>query len=82
MKVELDSDETWALMSYVVDRLLGETDLTDADRARIRRWRSEQMRPAGEPMKLLTRKINEDLGDYEGHYGPGFVLFENDVHLG
>jgi len=61
MKVELNSDETWALMSYVVDRLLQETDLPDADRARIRRWRSEQMRPAGEPMKLLTRKINEDL---------------------
>jgi len=61
MKVELDSDETWALMSYVVDRLLQETDLPDADRASIRRWRSEQMRPASEPMKLLTRKINEDL---------------------
>jgi len=61
MKVDLDSDETWALMSYVVDRLLQETELADADRARIRRWRSEQMRPAGEPMKLLTRKINEDL---------------------
>jgi len=61
MKVELDSDETWALMSYAVGRLLQETDLSDADRARIRRWRSEQMRPAGEPMKLLTRKINEDL---------------------
>jgi hypothetical protein len=61
MKVELDSDETWALMSYVVDRLLQEIELPDADRARIRRWRSEQMRPGGEPMKLLTRKINEDL---------------------
>jgi hypothetical protein len=61
MKVELDSDETWALMSYVVDRLLQDTDLPDADRASIRRWRSEQMRPAGEPMKLLTRKINDDL---------------------
>jgi hypothetical protein len=61
MKVELDGDETWALMSHVVDRLLQDTDLPDADRARIRRWRSEQMRPASEPMKLLTRKINEDL---------------------
>jgi len=61
MKVDLDSDEIWALMSYVVDQLLQETDLPDADRARIRRWRSEQMRPGGEPMKLLTRKINEDL---------------------
>ena len=61
MKVDLDSDEIWALMSYVVDQLLQETDLPDADRARIRRWRSEQMRPGGEPMKLLARKINEDL---------------------
>lgn len=61
MKVELDSDETWALMSYVVGQLLQETSLPDADRARIRRWHSEQMRPAGEPMRLLTRKINEDL---------------------
>jgi hypothetical protein len=61
MKVDLDSDEIWALMSYMVDQLLQETDLPDADRARIRRWRSEQMRPGGEPMKLLARKINEDL---------------------
>ena len=61
MKVEFNSDETWALMTYVVDRLLQETDLSDADRARVRRWRSNEMRPAGEPMKLLTRKINEDL---------------------
>jgi hypothetical protein len=61
MKVELDSDETWALMTCVVDRLLQGTELSDADRSRIRRWRSEQMRPGGEPMKLLSRKINEDL---------------------
>ncbi len=61
MNVEFDGEETWALMAYVVDRLLQETGLPDADRARIRRWRSDEMRPASEPMKLLTRKINEDL---------------------
>jgi hypothetical protein len=61
MKVELDSDETWALMTYVVEQVIQDKGLPDADRARIRRWRSEQMRPGGEPMKLLTRKINEDL---------------------
>jgi hypothetical protein len=61
MNVEFNSDEIWALMSHVVDRLLEGTDLADADRARIRRWRSERMRPGGELMKLLTRKINEDL---------------------
>jgi len=61
MNVEFNSDETWALMTCVVDRLLQETELADADRARIRRWRSDEMRPASEPMKLLSRKINEDL---------------------
>lgn len=61
MKVEFDGEETWGLMAYVVDRLLKETELPDGDRARIRRWRSDEMRPASEPMKLLTRKINEDL---------------------
>jgi hypothetical protein len=61
MKVELDSDETWALMTCVVEQVIQDKGLSDADRACIRRWRSEQMRPGGEPMKLLTRKINEDL---------------------
>ena len=61
MKVEFEGDEIWALMSYVVDRLLRETELPAADRARIRRWRSDEMRPASEPMKLLTRKVNEDV---------------------
>ena len=61
MNVEFDGEETWALMTCVLDRLLKETDLPDADRSRIRRWRSDEMRPAGEPMKLLARKINDDL---------------------
>ena len=61
MNVEFDGEETWALMTCVLDRLLKEPDLPDADRARIRRWRSDEMRPGSEPMKLLTRKINDDL---------------------
>ncbi len=61
MNVQFNTDETWAMMACVVDRLLQETEMADADRARVRRWRSDEMRPASEPMKLLTRKINEDL---------------------
>lgn len=61
MKVELDNDETWALMTFVVEQVIQDKALPDADRARIRRWRSEQMRPGGELMKLLNRKINDDL---------------------
>jgi hypothetical protein len=61
MKIELDADETWELMSAVVTRLLDEAPLPDADRAAVRRWRSESMRPGGEQMRLLARKINDDL---------------------
>jgi hypothetical protein len=63
MKVELDVDETWELMSLVVARLLDEASLANSDRAKVRRWRSESMDPGGESMRLLTRKINEDLAE-------------------
>jgi len=63
MKVELDVEEAWELMSRVVARLLEEARLPDGDRAKIRRWRSDSMRPGSEPMRLLTRKINDDLAE-------------------
>src|SRR3972149_4042515 len=37
MKVELDVDEAWNLLSHIVGRLIDEVPLADADRARIRR---------------------------------------------
>ena len=61
MRIELDVDEAWALASYVLTRLLEETELPDADRAKVRRWRSQQMQPSKEGMRLLTEKINRDL---------------------
>jgi len=61
VKIELDVDESWALMSYVLTRLLEETELPDGDRAKVRRWRSQEMQPSKEGMRLLTEKINRDL---------------------
>ncbi|MCH8900680.1 MAG: hypothetical protein IIC88_00090 [Chloroflexi bacterium] len=61
MKVELDIDEAWDLMSLVVARLAKDASLSDSDRAKVRRWRSNTMRPEGEAMRLLTGKLNEDL---------------------
>jgi hypothetical protein len=61
MKVELDVDETWELMSVVVARMLDEARVPEGDRAKVRRWRSDSMRPSGEQMRLLARKVNEDL---------------------
>jgi hypothetical protein len=61
MKVEIDNEEAWNLMTHVVNRLVEETQLADADRARIRRWKSDEMRVTSQEMRVLTQKINEDL---------------------
>ncbi len=63
MKVELDVDEAWELTSLVVARVLEEAKLANADKAKVRRWRSESLRPSGEVMRALTRKIIEDLAE-------------------
>lgn len=61
MKVEFDTDETWNLMSHIVVRCLDETQLTDSDRARIRRWKSDEMRVTSQEMRVLTQKINDEI---------------------
>jgi hypothetical protein len=61
MKVEFEVDEAWNLLNHVVNRLLDETQLTDADRARVRRWKSDEMRATSQEMRVLTSKMNEDM---------------------
>ena len=61
MKVELDTDESWNLLSHIIVRLVDEAELADSDRARIRRWKSEEMRPTSQEMRVLASKINEDM---------------------
>jgi len=61
MKIELDLDECHELFSTIVDRLITEAGLPDQDRAALKRWRSQSMRPGSGPMKELAAKINADL---------------------
>lgn len=61
MKVELDNDEAWNLASHVIGLLIEEGNLEDSDRARIRRWKSDELRATSQEMKVLTEKINADL---------------------
>ena len=61
MRVELDADEVWALISTVTKEVIDGVDLTDDDRAALRRWRSKEMRPGGDAMKALVQKVNGDL---------------------
>ena len=61
MRVQIDEDEAWAMLSTVMQKVLDEAGLSDEDRAALRRWRSEQMRPGREASKALLDRINADL---------------------
>jgi len=61
MKVELEADEARELLALIVERVAQEAGLSDEDRAQLRRWFSDQMRPGSEGMKELAQKINADL---------------------
>ena len=61
MKIELDVDEARELLWVVAQRVAREADLSDADRAKIRRWFSEEMRLGGAAMRALADKLNADL---------------------
>lgn len=61
MKLELDVDEARELLSVIAQRVAEEAGLSDEDRAKVRRWFSEEMREKDEAMRALTDKINADL---------------------
>jgi len=61
MRVQIDEEETWAMLSTVLMKVLDDTSLSDQDRAALRRWRSEQMRPGRDSSKALVERINADL---------------------
>ena len=61
MKIELDVDEARQLVWVVAQRVARDAGLSDADRAKVRRWFSEKMRLGGAPLRGLTDKLNADL---------------------
>ena len=61
MKVEFETEEAWNLMSHVISQLVESAELSDGDRAKIRRWKSDEMRVTSQEMKVLAAKINEDM---------------------
>ena len=61
VKVELDLEESWELMSFVINAMLDDVKMNKTDRAKIRRWKSGDMRTGGEEMKALYEKLNADL---------------------
>ena len=49
------------MLVLLVDRLIEEAGLADADRATLHRWRSAGMKAGSDGMKELTAKINADI---------------------
>ena len=61
VKIELNTDESWEMMSFVLHYMLDEVAVEKGDRAKIRRWKSNEMRTASEDMRALGEKINDDI---------------------
>jgi len=61
VKLELEAAEARELLVLIVDRLMDEAGLSEADRATLRRWRSAGMKAGSDGMKELTAKINADI---------------------
>ncbi len=61
MRLELEAEEARELLVLLLDRLIEEAGLSEADRATLRRWHSEGMKAGSDGMKELTAKINADV---------------------
>jgi hypothetical protein len=61
VKLELEAEEARELLMLTLDRLIEESNISDADRAALLRWRSEAMQPGSEGMRDLTAKLNADI---------------------
>ena len=61
MKVELEIEETRELLVFLCDRLIEDAGLAEADRATLREWRNDSMRPGSSAMRDLHEKMNDDL---------------------
>lgn len=61
VKLQFDLEESWEMLSFVVNDMLKAVDLDKSDKASIRRWKSKEMRTGSEEMKALHEKLNADL---------------------
>lgn len=61
MRVEFTDDEINEALILLVERIAGEAELSDKDRAMLKRWRASEMKLGSDEMEDLVRKANEDL---------------------
>ena len=61
MRLILEPDEAWSIMTLVVAQVLDQAELSDEGKAAIRRWRSDRHEGTVE-VADLTVALNEVLG--------------------
>lgn len=60
-QIEFNVDESWEMMSFIVNYMLKAVPMDKSDRAKVRRWKTNEMRTASEEMRALQEKINADI---------------------
>lgn len=58
--VQFSDDEINEALILLINRIADEVELSDKDRAMLKRWRSSDMRLGSDDMDDLVRKANED----------------------
>lgn len=63
MKVEFDVEEVWTMFNAVIDEIIAIPSLKSQrkDLAALRRWRTDDMTPGSDAMKLLAEKVNREI---------------------
>ena len=62
MRLILDADEAWSIMTLTVSQVLDGAALSDDGRAAVRKWRSDRA-DGTESMNVLAEEMNEALGN-------------------
>lgn len=58
--VKFNDDEINETLIVLIDRIANEADLSDKDRAMLKRWRSQEMKLGSDELDDLVHKANED----------------------
>lgn len=60
MRVEFTDDEINEALILIVEQIAKDAEMSDKDKAMLKRWRASEMRLGSDEMDDLVRKANED----------------------
>lgn len=61
MNVQFSDDELVEALAVIINTIADGAELSDRDRAMLKRWRSAKMKLGSDDMDDFVRKANEDL---------------------